>query len=77
MSGDEDQRQLLPLPTLLLACLSQVGCASGCGPVQDAAAQYLGFMQVRITEELAFLNGSTLYGAMLHGGGGARASGGV
>lgn len=31
--------------------------------------------QVRITEEFAFLNGSTLYAAMLAGGGGSRAPG--
>jgi hypothetical protein len=36
---------------------------------------YLGYMRLRITEELAWLNCSSLYNAMTEGGGGTRHAG--
>jgi hypothetical protein len=44
-------------------------------PLPDALDAYLGYMRVRITEELAWLRGSPLYTVMDRGGGGSCAPG--
>lgn len=54
--------------------LSSASGSSGDGMPWQAVA-YLGFMRVRIVEELAFLNGSNLFEAMHHGGGGSTSEG--
>lgn len=36
---------------------------------------YLGYMRLRITEDIAWLHGSSMYLAMSEGGGGTRPSG--
>lgn len=45
------------------------------GPGGERVVAYLGFMRTRILEELAFLNGSTLLGALHSGGGGSYIAG--
>ena len=72
---DQSQLLLMPARSLCFRLMLAVPVAVAVALVQEAVAHYLGFMRVRITEELAFLNGSTLYGAMLQGGGGSRAAG--
>lgn len=54
--------------------LCGAGGSGGDGMPWEAVA-YLGFMRVRILEELAFLNGSNFFEAMLHGGGGSTSQG--
>ena len=44
-------------------------------PGGEKVVAYLGFMRMRILEELAFLNGSTLLGALHSGGGGSHVAG--
>lgn len=39
-------------------------------PVPDSISGYLGYMRLRLTEELAWINGSPLYTVMQEGGGG-------
>ena len=44
-------------------------------PLPEALGAYLGYIRIRIAEELAWLRGSPLYTVMEHGGGGSRAPG--